>query len=64
MMTPNMVTDMQEQLIAAYESRHIFKFLHLPIQSGDDQTLKRMRRFYTAAEFKGILEAFRAEFPI
>ena len=56
MMTPNMVTDMQDSLIAAYESPHIFKFLHLPIQSGDDQVLNRMRRFYSTAEFKGILE--------
>lgn len=63
MMTPNMAIDIQEQLVAAFESPHIFKFLHLPIQSGDDQTLMRMRRFYTVAEFKGILEAFRTEFP-
>ena len=41
----------------------MFKFLHLPVQSGDDETLKRMRRFYTAEQFKGIVEAFRAEFP-
>ena len=59
MMTPNMVTDMQKQLIAAFNNVHIFKFLHLPIQSGDDETLKRMRRFYTVAEFKGIVKAFR-----
>ena len=63
MMTPNMVTDMQNQLIDAFRSDKIFKFLHLPIQSGDDETLKRMRRFYTAAEFKRIVNAFRAEFP-
>ena len=25
--------------------------------------LKRMRRFYTAEQFKGIVDAFRAEFP-
>ncbi len=63
MMTPNLVTDMQEKLICAYENQKIFKFLHLPIQSGDDTVLKGMRRFYTAAQFKEIVEAFRAEFP-
>jgi len=63
MMTPNMVTDVQKQLITAFESTHIFKFLHLPIQSGDDQTLKRMRRFYTEVEFKSIVKAFKDEFP-
>jgi MiaB-like tRNA modifying enzyme len=63
MMTPNMVTDMQAKLIGAFKSDKIFKFLHLPVQSGNDGTLKSMRRFYAAAQFKGIVEAFRAEFP-
>lgn len=63
MMTPNMVTDMQNQLVEAFRSDKVFKFLHLPVQSGDDETLKRMRRFYTAEQFKSIVDAFRAEFP-
>ena len=63
MMTPNMVTDMQAKLIGAFKSDKVFKFLHLPVQSGDDETLKRMRRFYTVEQFKGIVDAFRAEFP-
>lgn len=63
MMTPNMVTDMLVPLIEAFGSNKIFKFLHLPVQSGDDQTLKRMRRFYTASEFKEIVDAFRTQFP-
>jgi len=63
MMTPNMVTDMQSQLIEAFRSDKVFKFLHLPVQSGDDETLNRMRRFYTAEQFKSLVNAFRAEFP-
>ena len=63
MMTPNMVTDMQKELIDAFKSDKIFKFLHLPVQSGDDETLNRMHRFYTAAEFKAIVNAFREQFP-
>ncbi|HSV48838.1 MAG TPA: radical SAM protein, partial [Candidatus Acidoferrales bacterium] len=63
MMTPNLVTDIQEKLIGAFNDQRIFKFLHLPIQSGDDNVLKGMRRFYTSAEFKAIVEDFRDEFP-
>ncbi len=63
MMTPNLVTEMQTRLITAFENPKIFKFLHLPVQSGDDTVLQYMRRFYTAAEFKGIVETFRNEFP-
>ena len=63
MMTPNLVTDMQKQLITAFKSPKIFKFLHLPVQSGDDTVLQYMRRVYTTAEFKGIVDTFRSEFP-
>jgi threonylcarbamoyladenosine tRNA methylthiotransferase CDKAL1 len=63
MMTPNMILDMQPELIEAYKNPKIFKFLHFPIQSGDDQVLKNMRRYYTAAEFKESVAAFRSGFP-
>jgi MiaB-like tRNA modifying enzyme len=62
MMTPNMVTDIQDKLIRAFSSDKIFKFLHLPMQSGDNETLNRMRRFYTAEQFKSIVDVFRAKF--
>ena len=63
MMTPNMVTDMQKRLIGAFGNERVFKFLHLPEQSGDDSVLARMRRFYTAEEFKRIVDAFRVKIP-
>ncbi len=63
MMTPNLVTDIKTRLITSFDNPKIFKFLHLPIQSGDDLVLQHMRRFYTVAEFKGIVETFRNKFP-
>jgi len=63
MMTPNVVLDILEDLIQAFKSEKIFKFLHLPVQSGDDQILKLMRRFYSVKDFKRIVNAFRASFP-
>ncbi len=63
MLTPNIVGDIQDRLIEAFKSDKVFKFLHLPVQSGDDETLRRMRRFYLAAEFKRIVDAFRGTFP-
>lgn len=63
MMTPNMMTDILEDLIQAFQSERIFKFVHLPVQSGDDQILKRMRRFYSVDDFKKTVNAFRARFP-
>jgi len=63
MITPNLVTEMQTRLITASDNPKIFKFLHLPVQSGDDTVLQYMRRFYTVAEFKRIVNTFRGEFP-
>jgi threonylcarbamoyladenosine tRNA methylthiotransferase CDKAL1 len=63
MMTPSMVTDILDDLIAAFKNSKVFKFVHLPVQSGDNRVLKRMRRFYTVQDFKEIVDAFRVAFP-
>jgi threonylcarbamoyladenosine tRNA methylthiotransferase CDKAL1 len=63
MMTPNLVLDILPKLLDSFCSDKIFKFLHLPIQSGDDSNLKSMNRFYTVQQFKTIVQSFRAKFP-
>jgi len=63
MMTPNMVTDILDDLIEAFKNEKVFKFMHLPVQSGDDGVLKQMRRFYTIQDFREIVDAFRDAFP-
>lgn len=37
--------------------------LHIPLQSDDDETLKRMRRRYTAAGYRKIIDKVRAACP-
>jgi MiaB-like tRNA modifying enzyme len=63
MMTSNNVLGILENLVRAFRSDRVFKFVHLPVQSGDDQILKRMRRFYSVDDFRRIVTAFRASFP-
>jgi threonylcarbamoyladenosine tRNA methylthiotransferase CDKAL1 len=63
MMTPNIVTPIVDDLIEAFKNPKIFKFVHLPVQSGDDKVLKQMQRFYTIRDFKKIVNAFRTAFP-
>jgi MiaB-like tRNA modifying enzyme len=63
MMTPNMTKHILNDLIEVFKSEKIFKFIHLPVQSGDDKILECMRRFYSAEDFKRIVDAFRASFP-
>ena len=62
MMTPNLAKKILEDLIQVFQSRKIFKFIHLPVQSGDDNVLKRMRRSYSVEDFKNVVNAFRASF--
>jgi threonylcarbamoyladenosine tRNA methylthiotransferase CDKAL1 len=63
MMTPNFALDILHELVEAFRSVKVLKFLHLPVQSGDDTVLKRMRRCYTIQDFKKIVAAFREAFP-
>jgi len=63
MMNPNHVLGILPKLIKSFKREKIFNFLHLPVQSGDDEVLKRMNRRYTVDEFKKAVEAFRKEIP-
>jgi len=61
MMTPNQALEILDDLIEAYKDEKIFKFLHLPVQSGDNEVLRFMNRFYTVEDFKKIVHSFRKE---
>ncbi len=63
MMTPNQALEILGDLIEAYKDEKIFKFLHLPVQSGDDEVLRTMNRFYSVDDFKRIIYTFRKEIP-
>ena len=63
MMNPDHVLDMLDELVEAYLCKKVFKFLHLPVQSGDDTVLGLMNRRYTVEEFKAVVEAFRQKIP-
>ncbi|HHX01478.1 MAG TPA: tRNA (N(6)-L-threonylcarbamoyladenosine(37)-C(2))-methylthiotransferase MtaB [Firmicutes bacterium] len=41
----------------------VCRHLHIPLQSGSDQILKRMRRRYQTADFRRIVESVRARVP-
>jgi len=47
MMTPNQAMQILDSLIDAYRSDRLFKFIHIPVQAGSDEVLKRMGRRYT-----------------
>jgi MiaB-like tRNA modifying enzyme len=63
MMNPDHVLGMLDDLVEAYKYEKLFKFLHLPIQSGDDNVLELMNRHYTVDDFRTIIQVFRKEIP-
>jgi MiaB/RimO family radical SAM methylthiotransferase len=63
MMTPNQAEPILDDLIEAYRSGKVFKFLHVPVQSGNDKVLKRMGRRYTVSDFRGLVAKFREAIP-
>jgi MiaB/RimO family radical SAM methylthiotransferase len=54
---------MSLDLVEAFRSDKIYKFLHMPLQSGDDEVLKSMNRRYSVEDFVEVVESFRKEFP-
>ncbi|MHB8163863.1 MAG: MiaB/RimO family radical SAM methylthiotransferase [Methanoregula sp.] len=63
MMNPATVKYCLDELVDAFAGDHIFKFVHIPFQSGSDAVLTRMGRGCTAAECEEIVAAFRRRFP-
>jgi len=56
--------DLSESLIQAMaELPHVCEHIHLPIQSGDDEVLHRMRRGYTVGEYMEKLARLRQAVP-
>ncbi len=63
MADPLTILPILDRLIRAYRSDTVYKFLHLPVQSGDDEVLAAMRRDYTVADFQHIVAVFREAYP-
>jgi tRNA-2-methylthio-N6-dimethylallyladenosine synthase len=56
--------DFTDDVVAAIaEEPKICKYVHLPVQSGSDVVLERMRRGYTVADYRAIVARLRAAMP-
>ena len=56
--------DMSEELIKIIANcKKIVKEIHLPVQSGDNQILKKMNRNYTIRQYKNLVKKIRQKIP-
>jgi threonylcarbamoyladenosine tRNA methylthiotransferase CDKAL1 len=63
MMNPNSAKPIQNELAEAFRSPKVYKFLHMPVQSGSDEVLKRMCRGYLSEDYIEIVRLFREKLP-
>jgi len=59
MMNPFTAQKNLKIILSAYEDSKIYKFIHLPVQSGDNNILKKMNRKYNTKDFLKIVKKFR-----
>lgn len=62
MMNPYTCSKNIDPIIKGFEDNKIYKFLHLPVQSGDNEILNKMDRKYTVEKFLEIVKKFRDKY--
>lgn len=64
MMNPMYVPRFLDRLISLYRNNDkIFKFLHMPVQSGSERILRKMKRGHTAKIFLDVVKELRKKIP-
>ncbi len=64
MMNPNHLLKIKDNLIKIFKSPKIFKFVHLPVQSGNNEVLINMKRKYSREDFILLVKELREAFPL
>jgi MiaB-like tRNA modifying enzyme len=61
MMNVSSILDIEADLLKAYTHPRVYRFVHLPVQSGSDRILELMQRGHMVFDFKHIVSSFRQE---
>jgi len=62
MMNPMYMSRIKEDLIKSFDNDKVFKFLHIPVQSGSDRVLNDMKRGHTVGTFREIVKKAKERF--
>ena len=61
--SPNPKNFSNELIEVMAKSQKVAKYLNLPVQSGDNEILKKMRRPYTVSQYKDLVKKIRKIIP-
>ncbi|HJX05578.1 MAG TPA: tRNA (N(6)-L-threonylcarbamoyladenosine(37)-C(2))-methylthiotransferase [Candidatus Nanoarchaeia archaeon] len=64
MLNPNHALEFLDELVRIMKHPNMFKFVHLPVQSGSDKVLKLMNRKYSVKDFVKVVSKLRREIPL
>jgi len=62
MMNPMFMPRIRDNLLKSFENAKVFRFLHIPVQSGSNVVLNDMKRGHTVETFKNVVRKFRTKF--
>ena len=62
MMNPMYLARIKDNLIKSFDSDKVYKFLHVPVQSGSNKVLNDMKRGHTSETFRDIVRKVRDRF--
>lgn len=63
MMNPNHLSGIIDDMIKMFMHEKMFRFIHIPVQSGNDRILKLMNRKYTSQDYKKLIKKLKENVP-
>ena len=61
---PRHMQQYADSLWECFQDDRLYKFIHIPVQSGSDSILKAMNRRHSASDFFRLAEEFNTRFPL
>ena len=61
---PRHMMQYAESLFECFQDERLYKFIHIPVQSGSDSVLRAMNRRHTASDFRRLAKEFNTRFPL
>lgn len=63
MMNPDWLVPIVDDLLDVFKDPRVYRFLHIPVQSGSNRILDDMKRMYSVEEFFALVDLVRSRYP-